>query len=527
MTSPPISRALISVSDKSGLLEFAKGLVAAGVEIYSTGGTRKHLEDAGLEVRDVADYTGFPEMLEGRVKTLHPKVHGGILCRHDRQDDRQAIAAAGIVTFELVVVNLYPFAETIARDGVTDEEAIENIDIGGPSMVRAAAKNHPFVTVVTSSEQYADVLAAIVSTGCTTYEMRRQLAGDAFEHTACYDRAVANYFARTAAGDEAAEDDLPATISLSLKRRAKLRYGENPHQSAALYEEVGAKSTGLINAKQLNGKELSYNNLLDLESALALVRVLDLPAVSVVKHNNPCGAAAAESLCEAAGRAMQGDPLSAFGSVLAMNRTLDRATAEVLTEPGLFIEAIVAPGFEPEALEILTTRPKWKANVRLMDVGPLSPAAGYWDYRRLEGGFLRQEADVLADPQAQWKVVTKRQPTDAELADLRFAWTMVRFVKSNAIVICREQALWGAGAGQMSRVDSVEIAITKSADRAQDSVLGSDAFFPFPDSIDLAAKAGVAAVIQPGGSRKDNEVIEACDRHSLAMIFTGRRHFKH
>jgi len=515
------------VSDKSGLLEFAQGLAAAGVEIYSTGGTRKHLEDAGLTVCDVAAYTGFPEMLDGRLKTLHPKVHGGILCRHDRKDDRESLAAAGIVTFELVVVNLYPFEETIARDGVTDEEAVENIDIGGPSMVRAAAKNHPFVTVVTSSSQYEDVLAAIASSGCTSYELRRRFAAAAFEHTACYDRAIANYFAQTAAVEEPAEKTLPRTISLQLERRAILRYGENPHQRAALYAESGATSTGLIGAKQLSGKELSYNNLLDLESALAIVRGLSLPAVSVIKHNNPCGAAAADSLCEAVRRAMQGDPLSAFGSVLAMNRPMDRATAEVLAEPGLFIEAIVAPSFEPKAFEILTTRPKWKVNVRLMEVGELQPTVGYWDYRRLEGGFLRQEADVLADPESDWKVVTQREPNDAELADLRFAWTMVRFVKSNAIVICSEQALWGAGAGQMSRVDSVEIAITKSGVRSQHAVLGSDAFFPFPDSIELAAEAGVVAVIQPGGSRKDNEVIEACDRHGLAMVFTGRRHFKH
>lgn len=527
MTSPPISRALISVSDKSGLLEFAKGLVDAGVEIYSTGGTRKHLEDAGLKVCDVATYTGFPEMLEGRVKTLHPKVHGGILCRHDREDDRQALAAAGIVTFELVVVNLYPFEETIAREGVTDEESVENIDIGGPSMVRAAAKNHPFVTVVTSASQYNDVLTSIKAGGSTTYELRRQLAGEAFEHTARYDRAIANYFAQSASDTQSTDDDLPSSISMQLERRAVLRYGENPHQRAALYAEVGAASAGLIDAKQLNGKELSYNNLLDLESALAIVRGLGSPAVSVIKHNNPCGAATASTLSDAAARAMQGDPLSAFGSVLALNRPVDRATAEVLTEPGLFIEAIAAPGFEAEALELFTTRPKWKANVRLMDVGTLDASSGYWDYRRLEGGFLRQEADVLGDPDSEWKVVTKREPTDAELADLRFAWTMVRFVKSNAIVICNEQALWGAGAGQMSRVDSVEIAIAKSAEHAKGAALGSDAFFPFPDSIDLAAKAGVTTVIQPGGSRKDQEVIDACDQHGLAMIFTGRRHFKH
>ena len=526
MTSPPISRALISVSDKTGLLEFAKGLVEAGVEIYSTGGTRKHLEDAGLTVCDVATYTGFPEMLEGRVKTLHPKVHGGILCRHDREDDRQALASAQIVTFELVVVNLYPFEETIAREGVTDEEAVEQIDIGGPSMVRAAAKNHPFVTVITSSSQYDEVLSAIRAGGATTYELRRQLAGEAFEHTARYDRAIANYFAQTASDSQAA-DELPSTISMQLERRALLRYGENPHQKAAVYAEVGSNSAGLINAKQLNGKELSYNNLLDLESALAIVRGMGAPAVSVIKHNNPCGAATASTLSEAADRAMQGDPLSAFGSVLALNRPVDKATAEVLTEPGLFIEAIAAPGFDAEALELFTTRPKWKANVRLMDVGKLDASAGYWDYRRLEGGFLRQEADVLGDPDTEWKVATKRQPTDAEMADLRFAWTMVRFVKSNAIVICRDQALWGAGAGQMSRVDSVEIAIAKSAERAKGAALGSDAFFPFPDSIDLAAKAGVTTIIQPGGSRKDQEVIEACDRYDMAMIFTGRRHFKH
>ncbi len=528
MTNPPVQRALISVSDKSGLAKFAQGLAAAGVEIFSTGGTRKFLIAAGIEARDVARYTGFPEMMEGRVKTLHPKIFGGILCRHDHAEDMQSVEEHEIATFELVVVNLYPFAATIAKPGVSPEEAIENIDIGGPSLVRAAAKNHAFVAIVTSPQQYAEVLAEIAQDKATSFPLRQKLAGAAYAHTAEYDAAIATWFAREE-GDGTTERErlFPPKIGLALEKQGELRYGENSHQHAAVYRVANANGVSLVSAKQLNGKELSYNNLLDLDSALAIVRGFEQPAASVIKHNNPCGAATSDSLAQAAKMALAGDPQSAFGGVLAFNRAVDVATAEVLSEPGLFIEAIVAPSFDAAALQILTTRPKWKTNVRLLEIGPLDPPSARINFRQIEGGMLVQEADVLPDPESEWKVVTAGEPQDALLADLRFGWSIVRHVKSNAIVLSKDGSLIGCGAGQMSRVDSVEIAIVKAGDRAPGSVLASDAFFPFPDSIHKAAAAGVAAIIQPGGSVKDAEVIAACNQHGIPMIFTGRRHFKH
>lgn len=527
MDSPIIERALISVSDKQGLAEFARGVAAAGIELYSTGGTHRHLQEHGLPVTDVAAYTGFPEMLDGRVKTLHPKVHGGILARRDHAEDIELLRRHEIKMFDLVVINLYPFEATIARAGVSDAEAIEQIDIGGPSLVRAAAKNHAFVTVLTSPDQYSAVLAQVAADRRTTLDLRRKLAGAAFERTASYDRAIADYFARDAGAATAETAIFPDRWQLQFTRKEVLRYGENPHQRAALYAESGAAGANLVSARQLHGKELSYNNLLDLDSALAMVRGLTKPAAVVIKHNNPCGAAACDELATATRHALDGDPLSAFGSVLGFNRPLDAASAEVLAEPGRFVEAIVAPGFSPAALEILTTRPKWKANVRLMEVGELGSDSPRWDFRRLAGGLLVQDADVLPDAEGGWKVVTKRQPTVEESRELGFAWAIVRHVKSNAIVIGNEEMLLGVGAGQMSRVDSVEIALKKAGAAARGAVLASDAFFPFADSIAAAAAAGVTAVIQPGGSRNDDEVIAACDEHGLAMIFTGRRHFKH
>lgn len=522
MQSPPIKRALISVSDKLGLANFAQGLVDAGVEIYSTGGTRKYLKNEGIQVHDISNYTGFPEMMDGRLKTLHPKVFGGILCRHDNPADMESIDEYDIVSFELVVVNLYPFEATIARENVTMAEAIEKIDIGGPSLVRAAAKNHAFVTIATDAEQYSEILEQIAANGCTNLELRVRLAGEAFAHTAKYDRAIAAYFAglRT-------EGEFPGTLNFSLRRKEVLRYGENPHQKAALYATTGQAGANLVSAMQLNGKELSYNNLLDLDSALEIVRRCYAPAVSVVKHNNPCGAALGKTLAEATEKAMAGDPLSAFGSVLGMNREVDAATAELLSVPGLFVEAIAAPDFSDEALKILTTKPKWKANVRLMKVGDIAADGDKWAFRCISGGVLMQEADSLPDPENEWKVATKAKPTAAQMNDLRFAWSIVRHVKSNAIALCKDQMLLGAGAGQMSRVDSVEISIKKAGDRAKGSALASDAFFPFPDSIELAATAGIAAVIQPGGSVNDQKVIDACNKYNLPMVFTGRRHFKH
>jgi phosphoribosylaminoimidazolecarboxamide formyltransferase/IMP cyclohydrolase len=525
--SPPIRRAILSVSDKTGLAEFARALAASGVELYSTGGTRRSLEEAGLKVLDVSAYTGFPEMMDGRLKTLHPKVHGGILCRHDRPGDLAALREHGILSFELVVVNLYPFEATVAKAGATFEEAIEQIDIGGPTLVRAAAKNHAFTTIVTQPSQYEGVLQQLRSGGGTTPELRRELAAAAFALTARYDAAISAWWQ-----GQLTSETFPSAISLQLKRKEVLRYGENPHQQAAVYALASAAGEGLIGARQLNGKELSYNNLLDLHSGLAIVRGLSGPAVAVIKHNNPCGAATHAELAVATRKAMDGDPVSAFGSVLGFNRPVDAASAEVLAEPGRFVEAIVAPGFEPDALKILTTRPKWKENVRLMELSSRhtpSAAAGpaAWEFRAVDGGFLVQEPDLAADPESEWKVVTGIEPSPSLWDELRFAWAIVRHVKSNAIVLCAEQSLAGVGAGQMSRVDSVEIAIQKAGPRAAGAVLASDAFFPFADSILRAAAAGVSAIIQPGGSRRDDEVIAACNEHRIPMLFTGRRHFKH
>ena len=512
MSTVPVRRALLSVSDKTGLTELARGLTARGVELYSTGGTRRHLEEADIAVQDIAEYTGFPEMMDGRVKTLHPKVFAGILCRHDRSDDMEALEEHSILSFELVVVNLYPFEETIARPDVTRSEAIEQIDIGGPSLVRAAAKNHAFTAILTSPDQYSAVLAEVEQEGGTSLALREQLAAAAFSSTAAYDRAIAAYF-----NEEGGEAKFPDQMTLQLERQAELRYGENPHQAAAVYQVRGATGASLMTAQQLNGKELSYNNLLDLDSALQIARSFDQPAVSVIKHNNPCGAAVAESISDATAKAMAGDPLSAFGSVLGLNREVDDATAELLSEPGLFVEAIVAP-----------TKPKWKKNVRLMEVGDLGELSAELQWRYLGGqGLLVQESDSAPDQPDQWEVVTEVKPDDAMLAELQFAWQIVRHIKSNAIAVCQDRALVGAGAGQMSRVDSVEIAIRKAGERVQGAVLSSDAFFPFPDSIIQAADAGVVAIIQPGGSRRDDEVIDACNQRQLPMVFTGRRHFKH
>jgi phosphoribosylaminoimidazolecarboxamide formyltransferase / IMP cyclohydrolase len=522
MSSPTVRRALISVSDKLGLADFAHGLVSAGVEIYSTGGTRKHLESQGIHVLDVSEYTGFPEMMDGRLKTLHPSVFGGILCRHDRPDDMKAIGEHGIVSFELVVVNLYPFEATIAREGVTTAEAIEQIDIGGPSLVRAAAKNHKFVSIATHPEQYSSILEQVSENGSTSFELRQRLAAEAFARTAAYDRAIADFFS-----GETNEGDFAPTENITLRRKAVLRYGENPHQQAAVYSEVGSQGANVVTARQLNGKELSYNNLLDLDAALAIARSLPDAACSVIKHNNPCGAASATTLAEAVEKGMNGDPVSAFGSVIGFNRVVDVATAEFLATPGLFVEAIVAPEFDAMAISVLTTKPKWRNNVRLMQVGRLDEPTAQRQYRHIDGGMLVQDANTLPDPQADWRVVTEKQPTDEQMAELRFGWAVARHVKSNAITLSKDRSLCGVGAGQMSRVDSVEIAIRKAGERAAGSVLSSDAFFPFPDSIYKASEAGVTAIIQPGGSKKDEDVIAACNEVGIAMVFTGRRHFKH
>jgi phosphoribosylaminoimidazolecarboxamide formyltransferase/IMP cyclohydrolase len=518
----PVRNALISVSDKMGLTDLAAGLRAAGVTIYSTGGTRAHLQNSGIDVEDVANYTGFPEMLDGRVKTLHPRIFAGILARRDREDHLAAIAEHEIEPFDLVVVNLYPFAATASRAGVSREECIEQIDIGGPSLVRAAAKNQNDVAIATSPEQYSEIIDQLQSIGGTTQTLRRQLAAEAFDHTATYDRAIADYLQ-----GETISGEFPQTMHVTLKRKTQLRYGENPHQRAALYSDRTDRSANLVSARQISGKELSYNNLLDLDAALEIVRGFAEPAASVIKHNNPCGAATAETLVDAVASAMAGDPLSAFGSVIGINRTVDVATAELLCDPGLFIEAIVAPDFEASAVGLLTTRPRWKDNVRLMQVGRLDALGSKITRRFISGGMLVQDADRMSSSSLQWKTATETPVDDDLWDDISFAWEMVRHVKSNAIVLARDTSLVGVGAGQMSRVDSVEIAIEKAGERSIGSVLASDAFFPFPDSIEAAAKAGVVAIIQPGGSRRDDEVIAACDEHEIPMVFTGRRHFKH
>ena len=525
----PIRRALLSVSDKRGLIDLARALAEAGTHLLASGGTHAALAGAGLEVTEVSAYTGQPEILGGRVKTLHPKLHGGILARREVAEDLAALEAQGIEPIDLVVVNLYPFEETIARPGVTFEEAIEKIDIGGPSLIRGAAKNHAHVAVVVDPDQYPALIEQIRDLGGTTLAMRRSLAAAVFEMTARYDRAIADYLA--SGEHEADRTPFPPVIAPRFERRGVLRYGENPHQRAAFYVEPATAGPNLATATSIHGKELSYNNLLDLDSALRLVRHFAEPAATILKHNNPCGAAVADTLAEAFELAYEGDPVSAFGGIVGMNRPVDRATAERLVVPGRFIEAIIAPGFDPDAVALLTTKPTWKNSVRLLDlkapIGPTSPAPAGFDLRRVEGGLLVQDWDTMESDPASGEVATRREPTPEERSALGFAWRVAQAVRSNAIVLTRGRQLVGVGAGQMSRLDSVRIAISKAGPRARGSVLASDAFFPFRDGPDAAAAAGVTALIQPGGSKRDEETLAACNEHDMAMILTGRRHFRH
>lgn len=536
----PIRRVLVSVFDKTGLDHLAAGLGAAGVEVVSTGGTARALASHGLAVTDISAVTGFPEVLDGRVKTLHPNVFAGILARSDRPDDLAVLVEHGIDRFDAVIVNLYAFEEAIARPGCLPHEAIELIDIGGPSLVRAAAKNHAFTAIVTGPEQYDDFVKAI-GEGGTSLAQRKLLAARAFERTAAYDAVIARWMARHAglvagnprvsiAGPASLDDDppLPTRMSLEIEQRLALRYGENPHQSAALFAPTGTRR-GLAGLRQLAGKELSYNNLLDLDAATRLAGLLQDPGAVVIKHTNPCGAAAAATLSEALVAAMGADPASAFGSIVAVNRTFDLACAEVLAAPGLFVEVIAAPAFDPEAVALLTTKPSWKASVRLVEM----PAGDPWEttagleLRSVAGAFLAQRPDERCDDPASWRVVTKTAPPAALTPALDFAFTVVRRLTSNAIAVCQGTSLVGAGTGQTSRVDAVRLALEKAGERARGGVLASDAFFPFPDSIELIAKAGIAAVIQPGGSKRDPEVIAAADAAGIPMVFTARRHFRH
>ncbi|MGQ9659616.1 MAG: bifunctional phosphoribosylaminoimidazolecarboxamide formyltransferase/IMP cyclohydrolase [Thermochromatium sp.] len=517
----PIRRALISVSDKTGLLDFARVLAARGVEILSTGGTARLLADNGLTVVEVSDHTGFPEMMDGRVKTLHPRIHGGILGR--RGVDDAVMAEYGIPPIDLVVVNLYPFEQTVANPDCDLETAIEHIDIGGPALLRAAAKNHAGVTVVVDAADYERVAAEIQATGGVSEATRFDLAVKVFEHTARYDGAIANYLSARAESEAGA--GFPRTLTLQFKRRQVMRYGENPHQKAAFYVEHRVREVGIATATQLQGKELSYNNIADTDAALECVKQFDeAPACVIVKHANPCGVALGATLVESYDRAYRTDPESAFGGIIACNRELDAETAHAIVERQ-FVEVIIAPRVSEAARAAIATKP----NVRLLVCGEWTGESGdRLDFKRVTGGLLVQDADrPLLD---QIRIVTERAPTEAELADLLFVWRVAKFVKSNAIVYGRERMTIGIGAGQMSRVNAARIAAIKAEQAGltlAGSVMASDAFFPFRDGIDQAAAAGIRAVIQPGGSLRDAEVIAAANEHGMAMVFTGMRHFRH
>lgn len=517
-----IKTALLSVSDKTGVVEFARALAGRGIKMLSTGGTAKLLHDSGIAVTEVSDHTGFPEMLDGRVKTLHPTIHGGILARRDLPAHVEAIRQAGIETIDLVVVNLYPFTQTIARAGCTLEEAIENIDIGGPAMVRSAAKNHAHVAVVTDPADYAAILHEIQTTnGAVGAPMRFELAQKAFSHTAAYDGAISNYL--TALGSDGRRADFPRRLNLNFELAQTLRYGENPHQNAAFYRDLEPATGSLARYTQLQGKELSYNNIADADAAWECVKSFTQAACVIVKHANPCGVAVAGNTLEAYRLAFATDPTSAFGGIIAFNRELDVETAQAVS--GQFVEVLIAPAVAPAARALLAK----KENLRLLEV-PLAPGANRLETKRIGGGMLVQSPDDFNVAAADLKVVTRVQPTPQQLDDLLFAWRVAKFVKSNAIVFCANGQTKGVGAGQMSRVDSARIASIKAQNAGltlAGSVVASDAFFPFRDGLDVVADAGAVAVIQPGGSLRDGEVIAAADERGIAMVFTSHRHFRH
>ncbi|MCI0587385.1 MAG: bifunctional phosphoribosylaminoimidazolecarboxamide formyltransferase/IMP cyclohydrolase [Planctomycetes bacterium] len=522
MTAPRIERALLSVHDKRGIVDLARGLAALRVEILSTGGTRRALQEAGLAVREVSEVTGFPEMLDGRVKTLHPKIHAGILARRDLPAHAAALEAQGIGWIDLLAVNLHPFEATVSRPGVSRDEAIEQIDIGGPSLLRAAAKNHGFVASLVDSDDYGPLLEELrTNDGRISEPTRRRLAAKAFRATAAYDAAIAAWLSHEQG------DRFPDFCSFAGRRVASLRYGENPHQEAALYRAVLASEPGVAGGEVLGGKPLSYNNLLDLDAAFGLVREFADPAAVVVKHGNPCGAACSQSPAAALASAWEGDPVSAFGSVIGLNQPFDRECADFLCSESRFVEAVVAPAFASDALQAVTTKPKWGQNLRSVRTSFDPPPPSRVDLRPISGGFLLQTPDDRVETASDLKVVTKRAPTPAEVDALLFAATVAKHVRSNAIVLARGRTVVGVGAGQMSRVDAVRLAIAKAGPRTKGSVLASDAFFPFPDGVEEAVAAGVAAILQPGGSVRDAESIAAADRAGAAMVLTGVRHFRH
>ncbi len=511
-----IKRTLISVSDKTGVLEFAQGLVNNGIEILSTGGTAKLLTDNNVPVIEVSDYTGFPEMMSGRIKTLNPKIHGGILAR--RGQDDAIMQTHNIGAIDLVVVNLYPFQETIAKKNVTLEDAIENIDIGGPTMLRAAAKNNAFVTVVVDNADYENVLKEIQNTGGVSDKKRYDLAVKTFAHTAQYDGAIANYLSQES-------DGFPQFFNQSFVKKQSLRYGENPHQNASFYQEQNNNEMGVTNAQQSQGKELSFNNIADTDAALECVRSFENPACVIVKHANPCGVAERNTIFEAYQKAFETDPTSAFGGIIAFNRELDEKTAQLIIEQQ-FVEVIIAPTIDQKAKEILVT----KKNVRVLECGDLTNKKASLDIKKVTGGLLVQDSDLGTITDKNINIVSKKQPDKTQIEDLLFAWKVAKFVKSNAIVYVKNKQTIGIGAGQMSRVYSAKIAGIKAADEnlvVEGCVMASDAFFPFRDGIDAAAKVGIKAIIQPGGSMRDDEIIQAADEAGMSMIFTAMRHFKH
>ncbi|MCE0493819.1 bifunctional phosphoribosylaminoimidazolecarboxamide formyltransferase/IMP cyclohydrolase [Vibrio salinus] len=525
----PIRRALISVSDKTGIVEFAQALTQRGVDILSTGGTARLLAEQGIAVTEVSDYTGFPEMMDGRVKTLHPKVHGGVLGRRGQDDD--VMAQHGIQPIDMVVVNLYPFAETVAKENCTLADAVENIDIGGPTMVRSAAKNHKDVTIVVNASDYDRVIAEMdAHDQSLTLETRFDLAIAAFEHTAAYDGMIANYFGtmvpsygENKEGDE--ESEFPRTFNMQFEKKQDMRYGENSHQAAAFYVESDAQNGSVSSAKQIQGKALSYNNIADTDSALECVKEFTDPACVIVKHANPCGVALGKNSLEAYDRAFKTDPTSAFGGIIAFNRELDAETAQAIIDRQ-FAEVIIAPKVSTEAVNAIAA----KKNLRLLECGEWTAQSTGFDVKRVNGGLLVQDRDHGMVTMGDLKVVTKRQPSDEELKDALFCWKVAKYVKSNAIVYAKGDMTIGVGAGQMSRVYSAKIAGIKAADEGlevEGTVMASDAFFPFRDGIDAAAEAGITCVIQPGGSMRDDEVIAAADEHGMAMVFTGMRHFRH
>lgn len=516
-----VKRALLSVSDKTGIVSFAKQLHALDVKILSTGGTAKLLATNQIPVVEVSEYTGFPEMMDGRVKTLHPKVHGGILGRRGTDDD--VMAEHGIDAIDMVVVNLYPFEAATADPDCTLANAIENIDIGGPTMVRSAAKNHNDVAIVTDPSDYDQLIESLESTGGLEQQQRFALAVKAFEHTAAYDGMIANYLGSY--NEYGLRDTFSNTLNLQFDKVQEMRYGENPHQKAAFYKERYPLEPSVSTAEQLQGKALSFNNVADTDAALECVKQFDLPACVIVKHANPCGVAVGATILDAYNLAYQTDPTSAFGGIIAFNQMLDAETASAIVERQ-FVEVIIAPSVSPEATAIVAA----KKNVRLLACGEWNQLHGFYDYKRVNGGLLVQDRDLGAVAGGELRVVSKRQPSEAEMRDLLFAWKVAKYVKSNAIVYCKNQQTIGVGAGQMSRVYSAKIAAIKAADEnleVKGSVMASDAFFPFRDGIDQAGETGIAAVIQPGGSMRDEEVIAAADEHDMAMVFTGMRHFRH